>query len=76
MPKFSETVYPGKNAHEGVGSKQRKLDIKQNPSLVFSGDRKILTRGSTVQVGNEACRVSHWNGGPEGWDFHVDTENQ
>ena len=27
---------------------------------MFSGDRKIPTRGSTVPVGNEACRVSHW----------------
>ena len=35
------------------------LSEKQNPSLVFSGDRKIPTRGPTVPVGNEACRVSH-----------------
>ena len=27
---------------------------KENPSLVFSGDREIPTRGSTVPVGNEA----------------------
>ena len=32
---------------------------KENPSLVFSGDREIPTRGSTVPVGNEA------------WDFPV-----
>ena len=46
---------------------------KENPSLVFSGDREIPTRGSTVPVGNEAWlrRVSHWNGGPKGWDFPV-----
>ena len=37
---------------------------------------KIPTQGSTVPVGNEACRVSHWNGGPEGWDFPIDTEHQ
>ena len=43
---------------------------------MFSGDRKIPTRGSTVPVGNEACRVSHWNGGPEGWDFPVNTEHK
>ena len=30
----------------------------------FSGDRKIPTRGSAVPVGNKACRVSQWNGGP------------
>ena len=27
---------------------------KENPSLVFSGDKEIPTRGSTVPVGNEA----------------------
>ena len=27
---------------------------KEYPSLVFSGDREIPTRGSTVPVGNEA----------------------
>ena len=27
---------------------------KENRSLVFSGDREIPTRGSTVPVGNEA----------------------
>ena len=27
---------------------------KENPSLVFSGDKEIATRGSTVPVGNEA----------------------
>ena len=27
---------------------------KENPSLVFSGDREIPTRGVTVPVGNEA----------------------
>ena len=43
---------------------------------MFSGDREIQTRGSTVPVGNEACRVSHWNGGPEGWDIPVNTEHQ
>ena len=26
---------------------------KENPSLVFSGDREIPTRGSTVPLGNE-----------------------
>ena len=26
---------------------------KENPSLVFSGDREIPNRGSTVPVGNE-----------------------
>ena len=31
---------------------------KWNPSLVSSGDRKISTRGPTVPVGNEACRLS------------------
>ena len=28
--------------------------VEENPSLVFSGDREIPTRGSTVPVGNEA----------------------
>ena len=37
---------------------------KQNPSLVFSGDRKIPTRAPTVPVGNEACRVSQWTVDP------------
>ena len=31
---------------------------------------------STVQGGNEAYRVFHWNGGPEVHDFPVDTEHQ
>ena len=33
--------------------------IKRIHHLVFSGGRKIPTRGPTVPVGNEACRVSH-----------------
>ena len=37
---------------------------KWNPSLVFSGDRKILTRGPSFPVGNEACRVSQWTMDP------------
>ena len=49
---------------------------KQIPSLMFSGDRKNPARGSNVPVGDEACRVSHWSGGPEGWHFPVFTENQ
>ena len=56
---------------------------KKNGSLVFSGSRKIPTRGPTVPVGNEACPpvhrsvgnsasvVSHWKGGPSGRDFSV-----
>ena len=28
---------------------------KLNPSLVFSGDRKIPPQGQAVSVGNEAC---------------------
>ena len=31
---------------------------------MFSGDRKIPTRGPTVPVGNEACQVSHWTVDP------------
>ena len=27
-------------------------------------------------VGNSASLVSHWNGGPSGWDFSVPTEHQ
>ena len=27
-------------------------------------------------VGNSACLVSYWNGGPSGWDFSVPTEHQ
>ena len=42
---------------------------KKNPSLIFNDDRKIPTRWSNVPVGNKACRVSHWSGGPEGWHF-------
>ena len=44
---------------------------KENPSLVFSWDREIPTRGSTVPVGNEASPSFPLNGGPEGWDFPV-----
>ena len=47
------------------------MQEKENPSLVFSGDREIPTRGSIVPVGNEAKPSSHWNGGPSGLDFLV-----
>ena len=33
---------------------QKRRKDKENPSLVFSGDREIPTRGSTVPVGNQA----------------------
>ena len=39
---------------------------KENPSLVFSWDREITYRGSTVPVGNEASPSFPLNGGPEG----------
>ena len=45
------------------------LTDKENPSLVFSLDREIPTRGSTVPVGNEASPSFPLNDGPEGWDF-------
>ena len=44
---------------------------KENPSLVFSWNREIPTRGSTVPVGNEASPSFPLNGGPGGWDFPV-----
>ena len=31
---------------------------------MFSGDRKIPTRGPSVPVGNEACQVSNWTVDP------------
>ena len=37
---------------------------KKNPSLVSTWDRKIPTRGPTVPMENEACRVSHWTVDP------------
>ena len=57
-----------------VGNGTGKTDFsctpdKYNPSLVFSGDRKIPTRGSTVPVGNEACRVSTGTVGPRAGIF-------
>ena len=36
---------------------------------------KSQPEGPPIPVGNEARRVSHWNGGPEGWDFPVSTEH-
>ena len=48
---------------------------KLNPSLMFSGDRKIPTWGSNVPVRNKASQVSHWNG-PKSWHFPVITEHQ
>ena len=36
---------------------------------------KSQPEGPPVPVGNEARRVSHWNGGPEGWDFPFSTEH-
>ena len=38
--------------------------------------QKTPNRGPTVPEGNEACLVSHCNGGPEGWDFSGTTEHQ
>ena len=34
---------------------------------------KSQPEGPPVPMGNEARRVSHWNGGPEGWDFPFST---
>ena len=34
---------------------------------------KSQPEGPPVPVGNEARRVPHWNGGPEGWDFPFST---
>ena len=36
---------------------------------------KSQPEGLPVPVGNEARRVSHWNGGPESWDFPFSTEH-
>ena len=35
------------------------MSDKENPSLVFSGDRKIPTRGSTVPVGGSTDPVGN-----------------
>ena len=68
-PRYEKTCYShlGKQRHRSsVFNHLFSLHIdKENPSLVFSGDREIPTRGSTVR------RVSHWNGGPEGLDIPV-----
>ena len=34
---------------------------------------KSQPEGPPVPVGNSASLVSHWNGGPEGWDFPFST---
>ena len=44
-------------------------------TLVSSGAGKFQPEGHGT-VGNEARRVSDWNGGPEGWDFPVLYEHQ
>ena len=36
---------------------------------------KSQPEGPPVPVGNEARRVSHRNGGPEGWDFPFSTDD-
>ena len=36
---------------------------------------KSQPEGPPVPVGNEARRVSHRNGGPEGWDFPFSTDH-
>ena len=36
---------------------------------------KSQPEGPSVPVGNEARRVSHRNGGPEGWDFPFSTDH-
>ena len=43
------TVWTWYPCYDGVD-----IGDKENPSLVFSGDREIPTRRSTVPVGNEA----------------------
>ena len=49
---------------------------KENSSLVFSGDREIPTRGSTVPVGNEALpsfQLERWT---QGLGFPCSTVHQ
>ena len=48
---------------------------KKNRSLVFGGSIQIPTPRVNRSVGNSASFVSHWNGGPSGWDFSVPTEH-
>ena len=40
------------------------------------GTEKSQPEGPSVPVGNEACRVSHWDGEPEGWDISGTTEHE
>ena len=35
------------------------------------GTEKSHPEGPPLQWETRLCRVSHWNGGPEGWDFQV-----
>ena len=54
--------------------------VRQIESIIgVSGDRKSQPSGPPFQweTGlNAACQVSHWNDGPEGWDFPVFNEHQ
>ena len=47
-----------------------------NLSLLFSGSRKIQNPRVHRFVENSTILVSHWNCGPQGWDFSVPTELQ
>ena len=49
---------------------------KENPSLVFSGDREIPTRGATVPVGNEASLSFPLERWTQGLGFPGSTVNQ
>ena len=49
---------------------------KENPSLVFSGDREIPTLGSTVPVGNEASPSFPLGGWTRGLGFPGFTVHQ
>ena len=60
MRKSAFCICKNKDADQLHGNRQADQRLcyryrdKENPSLVFSGDREIPTRGSTVPVGNEA----------------------
>ena len=49
----------------------KNCDIKRIHHWCSVGTGKSQPEGPSFQWETRLCRVSHWNGGPEGWDFPV-----
>ena len=65
---------------DGMWEKESNIDVQlgqENPNpRVHHSCGKLGNHRCTIPVGNSESLVSHWNGGPSGWDFPVPTEHQ